>query len=656
MDGYRNQLASAVRDLNAFLRKEHNNEYAHESRELKEQWVDLMQKICNIIRDAEQANLTPAQLQELVRTAEPILDKGIEYCYTDESDVQFDSVPSFAHTSKHGSSPIVKDTNARLGTGILDSFVSFMAKAGFLQHPLPPQAEAMMKGPESWYKLTQPFTNSTPLSRFYDNLPGLSYTTTTLNAQSVLQASCEIASDWVANPVRMSLSSSGSILAVAGMSGWKERSPSLQYAWFDGDDDGLDVRSGEVGLSDIGRQVETDEERKLIFIADGDRIKSYDWSALENPAGTARGRRAKDLLSKHTMRSSGCEGPLIILPNGRLARAGKGKVAVWALDGLQTHGAKGTGVIGKKRRVEDEAEMTSRDDPEDIELSSGSPSTQAIRFSFDSNYDIGTWALHPSNPSTVLCAQDSMTTRKYGMVMVDLEAGGTEVGRFLGHGATVSKITTQGPGGHVFCTGCSDGLARLYDVRQSLPVLTVEGDCNEGACTAVLAYPDGIPVIFTGATANTQCIRTWDVRAKAAVYELATGNNGVEDLAWDGTRNTLYAATSCPGRTRMGDTLDYRRAKIPKVQLGRFGFPGPDDGCWEEDDDDDDDGKSWVQEDDDAEAQYCWPEKAYNAENYFGYTFDAGMHSLFRYKFSQNANVDITPGYGQATIERNDYW
>jgi len=118
MDGsdvYRNQLASAVRNLNAFLRKEHQNDYAHESRELKEQWVDLMQKICNIIRDAELANLTPAQLQELVRTAEQILDKGIEYCYTDESDVQCDSVPSFAHTSEHGSSPIVKDTNARLG-------------------------------------------------------------------------------------------------------------------------------------------------------------------------------------------------------------------------------------------------------------------------------------------------------------------------------------------------------------------------------------------------------------------------------------------------------------------------------------------------------------------------------------------------------------
>ncbi|THU94470.1 hypothetical protein K435DRAFT_779407 [Dendrothele bispora CBS 962.96] len=265
-----------------------------------------------------------------------------------------------------------------------------------------------------------------------------------------------------------------------------------------------------------------------------------------------------------------------------------------------------------------------------------------------------------------------MRTRKYGMVMVDLEAGGKEVVRFLGHGATVTKITMgvgleQGQGGHVFCTGCTDGMARIYDVRQRLPVLTVEGDSGEGACTAILAYPDGIPVLFTGAMSTTQCIRTWDVRAKATVYELSTGNNDTKDLAWDGVRNTLYASTICRGMNRMGDTYGYRRARIPKVQLGRFGFPSRDAGCWDRDEvnDDpedenedermDDDGKSWVQEEDDCDAQYCWPKNAYSSENYFGYTFDAGAHTLFRYKFCQNANVDVTPPYGQATIERDNW-
>jgi hypothetical protein len=61
----------------------------------------------------------------------------------------------------------------------------------------------------------------------------------------------------------------------------------------------------------------------------------------------------------------------------------------------------------------------------------------------------------------------------------------------------------------------------------------------------------------------------------------------------------------------MGYYMDYRRAKIPKEQLGRFGFPDCAEDCQE----------------------YCWPKKAYNGENYFGYTFDSGMHSLCEYSF-----------------------
>jgi hypothetical protein len=42
-------------------------------------------------------------------------------------------------------------------------------------------------------------------------------------------------------------------------------------------------------------------------------------------------------------------------------------------------------------------------------------------------------------------------------------------------------------------------------VRQRLPVLTVEGDSGEGACTAVLAYPDGIPGTSTPAFHPSWC-------------------------------------------------------------------------------------------------------------------------------------------------------
>ncbi|KAF5339697.1 hypothetical protein D9758_014900 [Tetrapyrgos nigripes] len=660
MDAYRNQLTTTQKAFNTFLRRRHKNETRREEEQLQAQWLSHMQKICNIIREAGQAGLSDTELDELARIADGVLDKGIEYCYGEDGDITYDAVPSFAHTPEGGSAPIVKDTHSRLGSGTLNSFLSFMTRSGLFGDmtpaTLPPEAQEIVRGPKNWYDLIQPFPNNTPLSRFYGNLPALSYTAATPNATSVLQARCEIASDSIANPIRMALSSGGSMIAIAGASGYKERSPALAYSYIprDGQGSDLTVHDGKIGLSDIGRHVETDEERKLIFIADEARIKSYDWSGFANPddAGEKlKRRRGRGLLPKHTMRSAaGVEGPMLMLSNGRLARAGKGKVAIWDLDGLQTHGPEGKDEIGEREGEEDEEdEMFGRDDYEDIEHSPGSRSNQLVRFSFDPDYDVEAWVLHPGNPSMVLCAQDSMKTRKYGMVMVDLEAGGKEVGRFIGHGAGVTKITTggalqEGQGGHVFCTGCSEGMARIYDVRQRVPVLTVEGDIGEGSCSAVLAYPDGIPVIFTGAMATTQCIRTWDIRAKAVVYELSTGNNDVQDLAWDTTRNTLYAATSCKGLTRTGYYMDYRKAKIPQQQLGKFGFPDSLDEDEEEDYDDGDD-------------QYCWPEKAYNAENHFGYMFDAGMHSLFRYKFSPDADVDFTPGYGQVRIERGGgFW
>ncbi|KAF5350893.1 hypothetical protein D9758_010534 [Tetrapyrgos nigripes] len=357
------------------------------------------------------------------------------------------------------------------------------------------------------------------------------------------------------------------------------------------------IRGSEVGLPNIARYVETDEQRKLVFIANDGKIKSYDWSGLRHPPVA-------------TLTPCPNIPPLLMLPNGRLARAGTGKVvAVWALDGLQTHGPDERDIVGKREK-RDEQRVTDRDDFEDVERSSGSPPSQVIPFSFDPALELDNWALHPGIGLLVhMCPGiDAFEEIRDG----NGRFGGRrkEVGRFLGHGATVTRITTgvgwdQGPGGHVFCTGCADGMARIYDVRQRLPVLTVEGDSREGACRAVLAYPDGIPVIFTGAMRRTQCIRVWDARAKAAVYELATGNNAVDDLAWDGLRNTLYAATSCPEMDRIGYTHDYRRARIPKAQLGKFRFPNLQDGCWVEGDydpdemgeegetpEDDDDGKS----------------------------------------------------------------
>jgi hypothetical protein len=101
--------------------------------------------------------------------------------------------------------------------------------------------------------------------------------------------------------------------------------------------------------------------------------------------------------------------------------------------------------------------------------------------------------------------------------------------------------------------------------------------------------------LFTGANKQEE-IRVWDLRARSVVYELATGNNSATSLAWDSERNALYAATECFYFDRMGNDHGYRKARIEN--------PTPYDD------------------------QKHWPKEAYHDESYFGYTFDAGDHTI----------------------------
>lgn len=156
------------------------------------------------------------------------------------------------------------------------------------------------------------------------------------------------------------------------------------------------------------------------------------------------------------------------------------------------------------------------------------------------------------------------------------------------------------------------------------------------------------------------------------MYELATGNNAVVDLSWDSVHNALYAATECNYIDRIGNHHDYRRAKIPKFSAG---IPGgtkdnsfrPEDQGDEDNHNDDWNGSDSEDEDDDI----AWPKNAFHAENYFGYTFDAGIHQiceliqamegrftnlmLDRYKFKPDANTDILPPYGDASAYSDEY-
>jgi hypothetical protein len=115
--------------------------------------------------------------------------------------------------------------------------------------------------------------------------------------------------------------------------------------------------------------------------------------------------------------------------------------------------------------------------------------------------------------------------------------------------------------------------------------------------------------LFTGATGK-QVIRLWDIRAKTAVYKLSTGNNSVQSLHWDHTRNDLWAST----------TADCRSDGFRRL---RDAHGGEDD----DDDDDDDDESDW------GDEQRLWPKKAFHREDYFGEMLNANGHLLCRPRF-----------------------
>jgi hypothetical protein len=161
----------------------------------------------------------------------------------------------------------------------------------------------------------------------------------------------------------------------------------------------------------------------------------------------------------------------------------------------------------------------------------------------------------------------------------------------------------------------------------------------------------------------------WDIRARKTVYELATGNNNVVKLAWDKSRAMLYAASVCQYVDRDGYHFDYRRARIPKLRAKVDG-----DGHMDEANEMGESGKEESEESEMSDEEKNWPQEAFHSEDYFGYTFDAGEHRiceslkasictlsnkvihLDRYAFKANADPNIVPAYGYASLADPYTW
>lgn len=360
-----------------------------------------------------------------------------------------------------------------------------------LQHVLilalaPPKLPAFARI-RPWTKSPRPHPLASRLSRFRGGFSP-SATAATPLAYSLYQARAQLTIETLSSALfDMSLSTDGTLLATTSGGGWKARNPTLNYYLLgDQSSDYLEGVRMEPGLSNVAHYIATDESRKLVFVADNDRIKSFSF------ARNFAGKVPKRLTGVHTMNSQRTfDGPMLLLPNGRMARAGKGRAAVWNLDELDTHQANPGQLIGGAKLNMDNSYREAGCPA--VEMSCGNSPHAVVAFTDDPAYLPAAW--HLREPSDhILCAEDAERSGGYACMSIDLEHGGKRVARYLGHGGEVDKIATSPADPNVFVTAGSDGYARLFDVRRPLPVLTFNTGLQREGCTdVILVHPDGIP-------------------------------------------------------------------------------------------------------------------------------------------------------------------
>ncbi|THH34104.1 hypothetical protein EUX98_g17 [Antrodiella citrinella] len=488
-----------------------------------------------------------------------------------------------------------------------------------------------LQKPASYAALEKPHPDSSPLAR-YRNVPN--FTPPSPLAQAVAQARFSTTSTRIDTPVNIRLPQNSACLALIGAGGYKNRDPELSYFLLDETDDYGFCKEVSIpcGLLEVAYQIDMDPTRKLIYVADSDRIKSYWYDGKKHGA-------------KHTLNPKG-DGPIMLVENGsKLLRAGRSGVDMWNVDTLPDHGPDGRKKIGKgKVSIED----SWRDEEAYVEPSTGTAAHASVSLHADAIQPT-TWSLLPNGHMIV------SPKNKYSCWTADLESGLKPVTKFIGHGGPVSGFSTSPQDPNSFLTSSDDGLARLFDIRQPLPSISFDcGSSSERLRSALYVYVEGLPLVITGGM-KSECITVWEPRMKTALYTLATGNNSVSSLAWDAPRSTLFAATECEYMDRLGYHHDYRPAKIPRSPYNKTAFgewygekehSDDDENMEDEDDADDED------EDDD---EHFWPERAYHDEDAFGYTFDSGDHRLFRYKFGVDVDSKEVPEYGDARPSNGDW-
>ncbi|KDQ19039.1 hypothetical protein BOTBODRAFT_28528 [Botryobasidium botryosum FD-172 SS1] len=582
-----------------------------------------LESTCTLGRKAaaEGSGLDAQELLTFLKSASDFECELIDYAYESDAydaDALFDFVPPFCGN-------VVQNEEMGLGLGY-GAAASFNELLRCLKGPdaQPVKQEEVFlkllgKAGLPYDPAKKPSPHTSPLARHRENRPAIDAAVSSL-FRTIAEARCEIYS--VRIPMPTTMAASLSVLASLGCTGWKNREPYVEVYKLDHGENLVSLGYADPGLEDTIHTVAVDDARRLVFVADDSRIKSFMWDT-DDPT--------RELLPVHTMDSGTSHNPIALVDGGaRLLRTSKKELLVWDVDRAPTHGKDGTKIVGKKMKMS--SFDTMRDDPEEnIELSRGSKPSRTL--SLDALFsDITAWTPHPSQPSYMICG-----TEQSRCIQLNVETGHAAA-YWLGHGAKVSSIETSAADPQVFLTAAMDGVTRLYDMRQPTPVLAVFTR-TEHTYSSTLAYVDGHPFIFVGGTQSEQ-VDCWDVRARAPLYELSTGNTSVSSLAWDAPRNTLYAQAECEYVDRHGYHHDYRSYRAPKRERAAMrGMDGDEDNDYGDDDEEED------------EWERCWPSSAFHDERSFGYGYDSGEHSLFRYVFKADADIKKVPEYGQATVD-----
>lgn len=217
-----------------------------------------------------------------------------------------------------------------------------------------------------------------------------------------------------------------------------------------------------IPLCEHSTHVTTDKHRQLLFAADFGRIKSYKWGSLSDD-------HPKKPLPVNTLNTSNHSGALYVVDGRSIWRAGACSVAIWNIDDLETYGPDGTSIIGR----EFDTSYSSRDEDDEIEPSCGSSPHNTVPYA--AKFKIDCWSPHPQNPVTMFCASDTLENCNYSCCAVDVDQGGRVDSNYLSHRGAIGNLSTSPGDPNPPVPSCTDGYARIFDLRRPLPVMLFDG-------------------------------------------------------------------------------------------------------------------------------------------------------------------------------------